>query len=308
MAFVVAVEGSWAARGATEGLTRLVTMLVPWRAPFQYQESVMFVPPVQSESWLRKKHAGMVWQLQRIASWQQQLELELTGGESSGHLFFPRAVAQTLGDSAAASRHQSHSASGQHKIPQILLMTNTGSRSPDAAHPRQTEVLFHLIKKSRTACVTHSKRSRAEGSRHHYHQTIGGARQTFHSLTRQIYYSETDMPITNIIRQTQTPTFKAAASQAGSSGAKMLLEGCLLKTHPRRNVVRTIDSQAACDGLRHAIDAVTRNSTKLARLRALSVLHLIQPKLENASPSQFWAFGLTEIPKIAYLFTPRRPF
>lgn len=47
---------------ATEGLTRLVTMLVPWRAPFQSQESVMFVPPVQSECWLRKKHAGMVWQ------------------------------------------------------------------------------------------------------------------------------------------------------------------------------------------------------------------------------------------------------
>lgn len=66
----------------------------------------------------------------------------------------------------------------------------------------------------------------------------------------------------------------------------MLLEGCLLKTHPRHNVARTIESQATYDGLWHAIGAVSLNTTKLARLRALSVLHLIQPKLENASFSQ----------------------
>ncbi|KAK1500953.1 hypothetical protein CABS01_09688, partial [Colletotrichum abscissum] len=130
------------------------------------------------------------------------------------------------------------------------------------------------VSRNRTACVTHNTHSRAERSLHH-HQIIGGVQPTLPSLTRQIYYSETDLPITNIIRQTQTPTFKAAASQAGSSGAKMLLEGCLLKTHPRHSVVRTIDSQEACDGLRHAINAVTRNTTKLARLPALSVLHLI---------------------------------
>ncbi|UQC78970.1 uncharacterized protein CLUP02_04449 [Colletotrichum lupini] len=414
--------------------------------------------------------------VQRITSWQQQLELELTlrgrgigwkllGGESSDHLFFPRAVAQTLGDNdtylimstplpssfhlpnpTAATRHQSHSALGKNKIPQIPLMTNTGSRSPDAAHlnvdlpkssdshlfvavsagfsymagssligswpasPQDTHhtrrvnasrhsqglppilrrlaslnpvitvilnsppdlnrccdasclltrpdyltpgsprnrwpegsrpadrensrkaCLAHTAKyrnhqisfsapiwgpfrcspseaarrdwnslenifltpcsehpslipvsRNRTACVTHNTHSRAEGSLHH-HQIIGGVQPTLPSLTRQIYYSETDLPITNIIRQTQTPTFKAAASQAGSSGAKythklakcsaflaraMLLEGCLLKTHPRHSVVRTIDSQAACDGLRHAINA-------------------------------FWVIDITEIPKFAY--------
>ncbi|KAK1658293.1 hypothetical protein BDP55DRAFT_758935 [Colletotrichum godetiae] len=117
MAFIVTGKGSWAARGATEGLTRLMTMLVPWRAPLQYQESMMSVPPVQSEFGLRKKHVLAVWiakeahqdnndegagAAHRIVA-ANKLEMPLGEDEVSSEEKAPATnfspIAQTLGDS-----------------------------------------------------------------------------------------------------------------------------------------------------------------------------------------------------------------